>query len=161
MTPSKIYSFDTSALIHAWRRAYPIENFEGFWENLDELILNGHACCAEEVLVELKKKDDELYAWCRGREERFVVPFDDAQQVRMAALLGQHPRLVDTKKGRSGCDPFVIALAEIYNPLLTVVTQEAFGSLQSPRIPDVCKARKIRCIGLLEVISERDWRFRR
>lgn len=160
-SPARVYSFDTSSLIHAWRRSYPIDNFPGFWENLDDLIADGHACCAEEIINELKKKDDELYGWCKDHQDAFVVPFDDDQQIRMAEILGKYPRLVDTKKNRSEGDPFVIALALSHNPELTVVTQESFGSVRSPRIPDVCKAKGIRCIGLLDVISEQNWKFGR
>jgi hypothetical protein len=32
------YSIYTSALIHAWRRAYPPKNFESFWSRLEKLI---------------------------------------------------------------------------------------------------------------------------
>lgn len=156
-----IYSFDTSSLIHAWRRAYPINNFPGFWDNLDDLIMDGRAFCAEEVLVELKKKDDDIYAWCKVRQKEFVIPFDDKQQISIAGILGAHPRLVDTKKGRSECDPFVIALAESNNPKLIVVTQEHYGSPQSPKIPDVCKSMGIRCINLIDFISEQNWKFGR
>ena len=156
-----VYSFDTSALIHAWSRVYPINNFPGFWDNLDDLIVKGYACCAEEVFSELKKKDDGIYSWCKDRQSDLMIPLDDKQQILMASIMGEYPRLVDTKKNRSGCDPFVIALAEAYSPKLTVVTQEHFGKPDSPRIPDVCKAKTIRCIPLLDVITEQNWKFGR
>lgn len=31
-----IYSVDSSALIHAWRRAYPPKHFRGFWNAVDD-----------------------------------------------------------------------------------------------------------------------------
>ena len=40
---SAIFSLDTSCLIHAWRRAYPIRHFPPFWERLDELIDAGRS----------------------------------------------------------------------------------------------------------------------
>jgi hypothetical protein len=52
--------------------------------------------------------------------------------------------LVDTVKGRSGSDPFVIALAASTNPTMTVVTEEYVGKV---RIPDVCNAEKIEYCG--------------
>jgi hypothetical protein len=39
--------------------------------------------------------------------------------------MGAYPRLVDTVKGRSGGDPFVIAVARIKHPPMTVVTEES------------------------------------
>ena len=65
-----------------------------------------------------------------------------------------HPRLVDTVKGRSGADPFVIALAATTNPTMTVVTEEQPGKT---KIPDVCKAEKIECIGLADLIERENW----
>jgi Domain of unknown function (DUF4411) len=52
-----------------------------------------------------------------------------------------YPRLVDTSKGRSGADPFVIALAAAANPIMTVVTEEHPGKT---KIPDVCKKEGIK-----------------
>lgn len=35
---SQRYSVDTSSLIHAWRRAYPIDVFETLWTHLEKMI---------------------------------------------------------------------------------------------------------------------------
>ena len=70
--------------------------------------------------------------------------------------MGAYPRLVDTVKGRSGGDPFVIALAGIKRPHMTVVTEESPGK---QRIPDVCASEGIRCIGLADMIEQEDWHF--
>jgi hypothetical protein len=55
-----IYCFDTSALIHAWIRAYPPKHFGSLWKQLDGLIAVGRMLSSVEVYNELKKKDDEL-----------------------------------------------------------------------------------------------------
>jgi hypothetical protein len=70
--------------------------------------------------------------------------------------MGAYPRLVDTVKGRSGSDPFVIALAASTNPAMTVVTEEFVGKV---RIPDVCNAEKIKYCGLADLIEEENWKF--
>jgi uncharacterized protein DUF4411 len=67
-----------------------------------------------------------------------------------------YPRLVDTVKGRSGSDPFVIALAATTNPRMVVVTEEYAGKT---RIPDVCTAEGIDYCGLADLIEREDWRF--
>ena len=135
------YSIDTSALIHAWRRAYPPKNFASFWAKLENLIDDGVIIASIEVINEINKKDDEIYSWCNNQPDSFCIEIDDDLQVNLAYIMGTYPRLVDTVKGRSGGDPFVIALARSHIPKpLTVITQEGFGKKNSPKIPDVCKA---------------------
>lgn len=140
------YSIDTSALIHGWMRVYPITvpMFRPVWDKLNELIENGRLRASAEVFAEIKKKDDDLAAWCEGRPDLFVEIEDDPIQKQVADLLAKYPRLVDTRKGRSGADPFVIAYAMTCNPVRTVVTQEQGGTLERPKIPFVCNAENVR-----------------
>lgn len=154
-----IYSIDSSALIHGWRRAYPPKNFAPLWERLGELIQRGRLLASVEVFNELERKDDDLFAWCKERREAFCVEIDDAIQEHLAHIMGTYPRLVDTSKGRSGGDPFVIALARVHTPALTVITEENPGGATKPKIPDVCQAEDIRWIRLVQLIQEMDWRF--
>ena len=62
--------------------------------------------------------------------------------------------MVDTVKGKSTSDPWVISLALQYNPKLTVVTEEKGGSENRPNIPYVCRQEDIRDINLLALIKE-------
>ena len=153
------YSIDTSSLIHAWRRAYPPENFVSFWSKLDEYVAAGIIVASTEVKAEMKRKDDDLHIWFDSRPAGFCVDIDDVQQQHMAYILGKHPRLVDTVKGRSGCDPFVIALARSYASPLTVISQEIGGSLDRPKIPTVCRAEKMQCVDLVGFIQAEQWRL--
>ncbi len=154
------YSIDTSALIHAWRRAYPPKNFASFWAKLESLIDDGVILASVEVINELNKKDDEIHDWCNNQPSSFCAEIDNDLQIHLSHIMGMYPRLVDTVKGRSGGDPFVIALSRSYKPKpLTVITQEGFGKKNSPKIPDVCKAEQIPCINLVEFIQAEDWRF--
>ena len=77
----------------------------------------------------------------------------------MRHIMGTYPRLVDTVKGRSGADPFVIAVARSRINQMVVVSEEDFGKKDSPRIPDVCRAESIRCLKLADFIDARGWRF--
>lgn len=106
------YSLDTSAILHAWRRAYPREVFPALWQRVDELIEQGHLIASEEVLVELERLDDEVHEWARQHRAMFV-PTDDAIQLAVQEILRSHPGLVDPARSRLGADPFVIALARI------------------------------------------------
>jgi len=146
------YSIDTSAILHAWLRAYPPEVFVGVWELIDELIDQRVLIATEEVRVELERKHDDLYEWARLRDDMFV-PIDLRIQEAVQQLLRSYSRLLDTRKNRSGADPFVIALAQIEG--CTVVTNEApTGRIEKPNIPDVCAALGLRCISVLEMIVE-------
>ncbi len=83
----------------------------------------------------------------------------DNYQDELAGIMVDFPRLVDTKKGKSGADPMVIALAMSRNPRLTVVTEEGFGSAMSPKIPFVCSERDLRCINVLQLLRDQRWKF--
>jgi hypothetical protein len=155
MAPLPIYSIDSSALIHAWRRVYRPKNFGFVWEGFDVLIEQSRLCASIEVYNELEKKDDELFAWCKERKEEMFIDLDEDVQVIVAEIMRDHPRLVDTVKGRSGADPFVIALAETKKPSMVVITEEQPGKV---RIPDVCRARNVRCSGLADMIEHEDWK---
>jgi hypothetical protein len=55
------------------------------------------------VRVELERKDDEVLEWAAARESLFVA-FEENVQVSVREILRDHPRLVDTRRGRSGAD---------------------------------------------------------
>ena len=119
---------------------------------MDGLIAAGEIISSEEVYVEIQRKDDELHDWIKERKQ-MLVPLDEAVQTRALELLAEFPRLVDTLRGRSKADPFVIATAMERNAV--IVTGEMFtGNLDKPRIPDVCRVKNIRCINFLEMIRE-------
>jgi|SRR3954453_4360379 hypothetical protein len=157
MASKTIYSIDSSALIHGWRRAYRPKNFAFVWEHLDGLIEQNRLRASVEVYNEIQKKDDELLAWCKERKDAMFVEIDDHTQTHLTRIMKAHPRLVDTVKGRSGADPFVIALAATADPLMVVVSEETFGKT---KIPDVCAAEKIECINLADMIEREEWNFR-
>lgn len=68
------YVFDTSALIGAWVRSYPPENFPNFWDNLDDMAQQGRILVPEEVYKELEAKQDELLEWVQDRAEWLLAP---------------------------------------------------------------------------------------
>jgi hypothetical protein len=123
---------------------------------LDALIKEGRLVSSIEVYNELEKKDDELFKWCKERKEEMFVEIDDDVQNEVARIMKTYPRLVDTVKGRSGADPFVIALAASMTPKMVVVTEEHPGKM---KIPDVCGAEKIDHCGLADLIEREDWKF--
>ena len=116
------------------------------------LIEEGRLKASIEVYNDLAKKADELFKWCKERKDKLVVDIDAATQAHVARIMAAYPRLVNTVSGRSGSDPFVLALAVSTNPMMTVVTEEYSGQV---RIPDVCNAEKIDFCGLADLSSAR------
>jgi hypothetical protein len=153
------YSVDTSAILDAWIRYYPPDVFPGVWDRLDDLIKDGSLRATEEVLIELERKHDEVYAWAREREKLFIA-IDDRIQDVVSDILMSHERLLDTRAGRSAGDPFVIALAEIER-CIVVTGERATNSMIRPHIPDVCIARGVRSMTVIELLRAEGWRFAR
>ena len=160
MTPAaSVYCIDTSSIIHAWRRAYPPSIFSSLWQKIDHLIDDGRLVASIEVLHELKKKDDDVYDWAKDRKESLFVEVDDETQESLVLIMANYPKLVDTGKGKSGGDPFVIALAHCRDPKLTVVTEENGGSDAKPKIPHVCACLGMLSIDVLKLITQEKWSF--
>jgi hypothetical protein len=156
---SRVYSIDTSSLLHAWRRAYPPEQFPGWWAKLDALIDDGRLVATIEVYYELEKKDDDVFVWAKARKDTLFREIDEDVQDAVVSIMASYPRLVDTKTGKSGGDPFVIGQAMALGAPGCVLTQEGGGSAKSPKIPDVCGLEGIDCCNLVEMMKHEGWTF--
>jgi hypothetical protein len=151
------YSIDTSAILDGWSRYFPPDVVPGLWVNLEKMIIDGKLIATEEVYIEIKKKSDELYAWAKKNHQMFL-PIDDKIQIAVTSILKDHKRLIDTRRNRSGADPFVIALAKTNN--CKVITGEhKSNSLNRPHIPDVCEALGIEWINIWDLCREQKWKF--
>ena len=151
------YVLDTSALIGAWVRTYPPDHFPNFWDNLDATAQRGRIVVPEEVVAELKAKQDELLTWVRDREEWLKAPTTRAVMERMRVVLREHPGLTRPGTGRDRADPFVIATA--WELGMTVVTEERGGSEAKPKIPSVCRSLGIDCLSVVDLIRREGWTF--
>jgi Domain of unknown function (DUF4411) len=145
------FCVDTSGWLDGWHRYYPRDVFPSLWQNLEERVTGCDIIASEEVYVEVQKKDDDLHEWMKQREF-MLIPANESIQRRVAEVLGTYPRLVDTLKGRSQADPFVIATAVETGSV--VVTGESIGTATRPRIPFVCQQLGIRCLTFLDMIRE-------
>ena len=145
------YCVDTSAWLDGWQRYYPRDVFPSLWTELEDRIADGDILASEEVYVEVERKADDLHDWMKARKE-MLVPLSREVQERATELLSEFPRLVDTLRGRSKADPFVIATAMEIAGGVVVTGEVLTGRLDKPRIPDVCQVKGITCISFLQMI---------
>ncbi len=145
------FCLDTCSLIDLRTRHYPPDLFPSLWEVIDEKASDGSLIVADEVLVEVRKKDDDLLKWLKDRSE-MVIPTTEEVQGSVIEILDRFPRLVNTQKGRSQADPFVVATA--IQEGATVVTSEARGSARRPKIPLVSESFDVPWIGTLSLLRQ-------
>lgn len=152
------YSFDTSSILNGRRDLLPPGTFPTLWANIEEMIEAGGIRSIDLVLEELEKREgDEIHGWAKTHPDLFLPLTQDVQQA-VRDVLAAHPRLIGIGSGRSGADPFVIALAIVHNG--TVVSEEsASRNLAKPKIPDACDALDVPHLNLMGFVQERGWVF--
>lgn len=132
------------------RRAYDYEVFPAVWDKVGDMADSGLLLSIEDVYEELKAQDDLVFDWAKKHSKMFL-PLDKDIQSKASQILSTHPGLVDLKKRKSGADPFVIATGLVHS--CAIVTEEVRSMNPArPKIPDVCKAYRLECIRLLEML---------
>ena len=154
------YSIDTSSLIAAFHERYPIKNFPALWRKIQELIRNDRLKMSQ-IVFEETMRDTEIKQWCDQRElkQDFQVPIDESVQECVNEVLSQFPRLVDNRTGKSGADPWVIALAMITQDCIVVTEENPTHSENRPKIPDACAYFDLQCIKIVDLIKRENWIF--
>lgn len=154
-----MFSADTSSLMEAWIRRYPPDVLPPLWERLSALIAQGRLIASEEVGRDLEKQSDDLHAWAESQSGLFV-PTEEAIQLQVKQILANHKKLVDTTKGRSGSDPFVIAVARSRGCAVVTEEKASRNPEKRPKIPDVCRALGVESIDMLGLIRRVGWVFK-
>jgi hypothetical protein len=151
------YSIDTSSLVGAWRRSYPPSLLPRLWDqDLPTLIASGDLRASQEVRIELERQDDEVHEWAVAQTDLFIE-VDDLVQTTVKTILARYPNLINANTGRSGADPFIIALAQANG--CTVVSEEKSRPTK-PKIPDACAGFSIPCINMLDLMLQQGWSYR-
>jgi hypothetical protein len=150
------YSIDTSAILDSWVRWHPPDSFPSLWNNIEKMINDGTLRATEEVREELSKKDDDVYKWVKERDNLFT-PLTPDIQIAASEILSKFPKLVGAMSDRSQADVFVIALAMVES--CTLITGEQNGNVNRPKIPFICNQYNIRCINIVGLIREQNWKF--
>jgi hypothetical protein len=152
-----IYSIDTSALIDGIQRYYRPIVHKSLWLRMDDLIQSGRLIATEEVRIEIERKEDRLKEWCKERTSMFIEVDHEIQPI-VSEILFSQGKLIKALSTRSSADPFVIALAK-QKAGIVVTGERPSGSLDRPKIPDVCRTMNIRCMNLMDLMEEEEWRF--
>jgi NAD(P)H-hydrate repair Nnr-like enzyme with NAD(P)H-hydrate epimerase domain len=122
------------------------------------MVNSGTIRCVDLVRDELSAREDEVCTWAKAQLDLFVTLTPDVQRA-VREVLTQHQRIIGVGSGRSGADPFVIALA-VVNRGVVVTEETASRNLTKPKIPDVCDAMGVRHLTLLGFVQEQGWVFR-
>ena len=154
----EIYSFDTSAFFAAFHERYPIDYFPTLWGMVKKLIQSNRLKMSQ-VIYEETVKDSEVKKWFNQNQlKRFLhVSIDESIQARVREILSEFPRLIDTRRQKSGGDPWCIALALITDHGIVVTEEKPTDSVKRPHIPDVCLHFNIEWINLVELIKRENW----
>lgn len=152
------YSFDTSSLLNGRRDLLPPATFPTLWANIEAMIDAGAVRSIDLVRDELAAREDEVLSWAKSQDDLFT-PLTADVQLAVREVLREHRKILGIGSGRSGADPFVIALAQTRAGV--VVTEETLSrNLTKPKIPDVCDAMGVRRLNLLQFVQEQGWVFR-
>jgi hypothetical protein len=151
------WCFDTSALIEPWIRLYPPDMLKPVWDKLAGLAVAHVVAAPVDVRIELEKQKDDLFQWAKGLDS-FFVESDRRLLEKSKEIVNAHPSLIKPNSTKSAADPFVIALAEIHG--VPVVTYETAAKQNAaPKIPNVCSARGIRVVSLVDVLRAEGFRL--
>jgi predicted nucleic acid-binding protein len=153
----KIYCLDANVLIEAWQKYYSPKFCPQYWEILNSLGGAGRIFIPEVVFEEITRTEDDLCEWLKGSKIP-IRKIDEAVIKCWQDMLSRNPShqtLVDSIKGRSLADPWVIAHA--INEKATVVTKETKNTAVNSsriRIPNVCDNMSVAWINDFELIAE-------
>jgi Domain of unknown function (DUF4411) len=153
------YSFDTSALIDWWVRHYSPDILPSLKTNIEIVIAEGRFKASRYVLTELEQGGDELHEWAKLHKDDIFVEDDEAAQQIARSLIQTYSFPENSKKGLTGADPFVIARAQLGNPVWTVVSGEKASDANNPKSPYVCGQLDVPCLTFRQFWQNEGWSF--
>lgn len=158
-----IYIIDSSSLIDL-KKYYPIDIFQGIWNNLENLIINRRLFSSIEVLKEISRGDDELKDWCNQHKTIFK-PINSKITMQTQEILDRFPELGDIDRTTPIADPFLIALALERDPQQTliekrkVIVTEEKSKRNKINIPYVSNQYGIESSNIIELFRKEKWTF--
>ncbi len=148
------YVLDSSALFDL-KRYYPEKIFRGVWSKFNEMCSKQLIVAPREVLIEIRKGNDELIEWAIKYENIFLEPEEEEYNL-LQEVLALYPPEIITKysTGRPWADPFVIACAKHYN--IRIIQHENFDPY---KIPAIAQKFHLHCHRLIDFFDRESWTF--
>jgi len=162
MFESTLYCLDANVLITPWNSYYSPDFCGTYWDIINELGRKRLLFLPAMVQQEITNTDDKLAKWLKNAHIpiREVTEEVTTRLKEIYAKDAKHERLVDSTKGRSLADPWVIAHA-MQERAIVVTKEEKITSPASSRIkmPNVCEAMGVEWIDDFELIRRFDISF--
>ena len=153
---------DSNVLIQAWQKYYSPKYCPSYWDVLNKLGNEDRIFIPSMVYDEIVKTDDELSDWLKSSDIKVKPITSDVTQILTSIYAADpnHKHLVDSKKGRSLADPWVIAHA-IKENAIVVTKEEKVTALNSTKIkiPNVCDNMGVAWINDYKMIEQLELKF--
>lgn len=158
---SKRYCLDANFFIEAWNKYYSPNFCTDYWDIINLLGKEGRLFIPYEVNKEITKTDDALSKWLKKSDVKVLQPDEDVQQCLkdMYSINPLHIKLVDSSKGRSLADPWVIAHAMKEKAVVVTKENKVTTSTDKIKIPNVCDNMGIEWIDDFQFITETNIKF--
>ena len=150
-----MYLFDTN-IFYTLGHYFP-SRFPTIWATLDELVLRGEVESVREVRREIERNCpfEHIEKWVKRNRDIFKTPTPEElaivesifREERFQALV----RRENILKGLPVADPFLIAAGKAKRAVVVTMEKPTSGGA---RIPDVCRALRVRCINLEKCFQE-------
>ncbi|GMV31986.1 MAG: hypothetical protein AMXMBFR59_41110 [Rhodanobacteraceae bacterium] len=150
-----VYCVDTSVVIDAGERHYPIDVFPAFWDRLDVLISAGRLKAPKTLIDELEQKDDAWRKWVYDRQTTMIWPIDGSIQSAVSNVMTVYASKVANVDSIKG-DPFFIAASMAYGATLITSEQPKGGGI---KIPNICNQMQVKWCSLLGMLRTEGWKF--
>jgi len=156
------YCLDSNVLIQAWQKYYSPKYCPSYWEVLNELGEEDKIFIPSMVYDEIVRTDDELSEWLKSSKIKSKPITADVTEILKSIYEADpnHKHLVDSKKGRSLADPWVIAHA-IKEGSIVVTKEEKVTALNSTKIkiPNVCDNLGVKWINDYRMVENLGLKF--
>jgi hypothetical protein len=161
------YLIDASFYVRASLQYYGFDIAPGFWDTLDDHIASGVIASPESVYQELiDKSDSRLSDWIKSRKDSgLFLPIPEERVQRYYVNISTHVKAsydpATSEMFLSKADAWLIAHA--LDCGATVVTCEVENPPRGKKakIPDVCKAFNVPCIGMVRLLVALEFRLKK
>jgi hypothetical protein len=129
------YCIDSSSVIDAGERHYPIDVFPGFWDRLDAMIGDGMLKAPETLITELEEKDDTWRNWVYDRKHAMILKIDEPIQQAMGNVMNVYAANASNLNSVKG-DPWFVASSLVYGFTLITSEKPKKGGVKIPKVCD-------------------------